>query len=101
MAKIYISDAITDTDNYIKRFGEAQVILEQSGYSVINPAITLSHILEDTTYKQYMKLAMTMLEMCDGIYMLDGWQESRGANRELGFALAKDMLILYESEGVE
>lgn len=34
---------------------------------------------------------------CDAIYLLDGWQQSRGANREYGYALAKDMMILDEN----
>ncbi|MBO5208498.1 MAG: DUF4406 domain-containing protein [Lachnospiraceae bacterium] len=37
-----------------------------------------------------------MLDMCDAIYMLDGWQQSCGANRECGYALAKDKIILKE-----
>lgn len=39
---------------------------------------------------------MLLLDMCDTIYMLDGWQQSRGANREFGYAFAKDMLIINE-----
>mgnify|MGYP005606256341 CR=1 FL=1 len=29
-------------------------------------------------------------------YMLKGWNTSRGANRELGYALGKDKVITYE-----
>ena len=28
-----------------------------------------------------MKMSMTMLEMCNYIYMLKGWEKSPGANR--------------------
>ena len=43
-----------------------------------------------------MKMSMTMLEMCQYIYMLKGWEKSLGANREYGYALASDMTIIRE-----
>ena len=51
---------------------------------------------QDTSYEEYMKMSMCMLDMCDYIYLLKGWQESRGANREYGYALAKDKTIMFE-----
>ena len=41
-----------------------------------------------------MKVSLVLLDMCDAIYLLEGWQDSRGANREYGYALAKDYIIL-------
>ena len=43
-----------------------------------------------------MDMSMMMLSMCDGIYMLKGWEKSTGANREFGYALASDMIIMRE-----
>lgn len=40
--RIYISGAITDTDDYMERFARAQKELESQGYSVINPALVNS-----------------------------------------------------------
>lgn len=37
-----------------------------------------------------------MLGMCGSIYMLKGWEKSCGANREYGYALAKDMTVILE-----
>lgn len=51
---------------------------------------------QDTDYEEYMKMSMCMLDMCDYICMLKGWQDSRGANREYGYALAKDKTIIFE-----
>ena len=45
-----------------------------------------------------MKMCFCMLDMCDSIYMIKGWEKSFGANREYGYALAKDMIIMYEKE---
>lgn len=50
----------------------------------------------DTSYEEYMEMAFTMLGMCGSIYMLSGWEKSCGANREYGYALAKDKIIIME-----
>lgn len=94
--KIYISGAITGTDNYMERFAKAEKKLTEQGYSVVNPAKVNAQLPEDTDYEGYMKMSLCMLDMCEAIYMLKGWDKSCGANREYGYALAKDMIIMYE-----
>ena len=96
--KIYISGAITGTDNYMERFAKAEKELTEKGYSVVNPAKVNAQLPEDTTYEEYMKMCFCMLDMCDAIYMLKTWNKSCCANRELGYAMAKDMIIMYEWE---
>lgn len=98
MSKIYISGPITGTTDYMERFEKAENYLKSKGYSVVNPAKVNAQMPEDTTYEEYMKMSFTMLDMCQYIYMLDGWHKSTGANRELGYAMAKDMTITYEKE---
>lgn len=94
--KIYISGAITGINNYMERFNMAEEQLKSQGFSVINPARVNAALPEDTTtYEKYMKMSMTMLEMCQYIYMLKGWEKSPGANREYGYALASDMTIIW------
>ena len=94
--KIYISGAITGTDDYMERFAKAEKELTKQGYSVVNPAKVNAQLPEDTTYEEYMKMCFCMLDMCTAIYMLDGFEKSCGANRELGYAMAKNMIIMYE-----
>ena len=94
--RIYISGAITGTDDYMERFLKAQKELEKIGYSVVNPALVNSNLPEDTTYEEYMKMSFCMLDMCQYIYMLTGWKKSCGANREYEYALAKDKTIMFE-----
>ncbi|MCD7724909.1 MAG: DUF4406 domain-containing protein [Clostridiales bacterium] len=98
MKKIYISGAITGTDDYMERFEAAEKALTEQGYIVINPAKINAQMPKETTYEEYMKVSMTLLDMADGIYMLKGWRESLGANREYGYALGKDKVIKYEDE---
>ena len=94
--KIYKSGPITGTTDYMERFAKAEKELTEQGYSVVNPAKVNAQLPEDTSYEEYMKMSFCMLTMCDGIYMLDGFEKSCGANREYGYALAKDMIIMYE-----
>ena len=94
--KVYISGAITGVDDYMTHFSKAESKLIEDGYSVVNPAKVNGMLPQDTDYEEYMKMSMCMLDMCDYIYLLKGWQDSRGANREYGYALAKDKTIMFE-----
>lgn len=94
--KIYISGAITGTDDYMERFAKAEKELTEQGYSVVNPAKVNAQLPEDTSYEEYMNMSFCMLDMCDSICMLKGLDKSCGANREYGYSLANDKIIIYE-----
>ena len=94
---IYISGKITGTDDYLFRFNKVEKELELE-YDVINPAKVNNELPESTTYQQYMKMSLCMLEMCDTIYMLKGWKDSKGARLEHEYAKANNYVIIYEEE---
>lgn len=96
--KIYISGAITNNPNYKEDFERAEDYLQREYPSadIINPALVNSFLPKSTTYEEYMRMSFCMLDMCDSIYMIKGWEKSCGANREYGYALAKGMIIMYE-----
>lgn len=95
--RVYISGPITGIDDYMEHFSKAEKELEAQGFGVINPAKVNAQLPADiTTYEEYMKMSMVMLNMCTHIYMLKGWEKSPGANREYGYALASDMIIMRE-----
>lgn len=96
--KIYISGAITGTDDYMERFAKAEKELTEQGYSVVNPAKVNAQLPEDTTHEEYMKISICLLDMCDSIYMLKDWNKSYGANCELGFAIGENKTIIFEKE---
>lgn len=97
MNRIYISGPISGTDDYMERFAKAEQYLKKEGYIVFNPARVSAQLPQDNiTWTEYMKIGLTMLEMCDAIYMLKDWQKSCGACMEHGYAYGKDMNIIFE-----
>lgn len=94
--KVYISGKITGTTDYIERFQAAADRLKNDGYDVVNPAEINSHLPEGTTYEQYMEESIKLLQTCDCIYMLRGWEESKGAKREYHYAVEHNYIIRKE-----
>ena len=94
--KIYISGAITGTDDYMERFAKAEKKVTEQGYSVVNPAKVNAQLPEDTSYEEYMKMCFCMLDMCDEIFMLKGWSKSCGSNREYWYAMGNCKTIICE-----
>lgn len=93
--RVYISGPITWVESYHENFKKAEKDLREKGYSVINPT-AFDDKLPPLEHEEYMKLDIALLDMCDAIYMLKGWEESCGANREYGYALAAGKQIMME-----
>ena len=99
--RIYLSGPITGIADYHQRFEKAKVELVAAGYNnIANPA-ELDGVINEGKYEEYMSLCMNLLDMCDVVVMLPGWKESFGANREYGYALAKNKLIFELEEMLE
>lgn len=96
---VYISGAITGTSDYMERFARAEEILTKEGMSVVNPVKVNSMMPKETTYDDYMKLSITMLSCCERIYMLEGWEHSKGANKERDYAMRHGIDVRYFREG--
>ena len=98
--KIYISGAITNNPNYKEDFERAEDYLQREYPSaeIINPALVNSHLPKSTTHEEYMRMSFCMLDMADSIFMIYGWQKSCGASQELGYAIARDKVLLFEKK---
>ena len=94
--RFYISGPITGTEDYMDRFKRAQEYLESQGHTVINPALVNTILPKDVTYDEFMRIDFELLDMCEAMYMLDGWKNSPGANREHGYGRSKDYLIVED-----
>lgn len=88
--KVYISGPITGID-FGNRFAFscARNVLELCGYEAVDPSEV--QLDDEATWTDYMRADLKLLLDCDYIYMLEGWEKSRGARIEL--ALAKNLRI--------
>ena len=94
---VYISGKITGKENYKDDFIKAEQWLMLNDYKVINPA-KLDGALPKLTYQQFMAIDYKLIELCDAIFMLDGWQKSKGACAELSYAKTLGKKVMYQDK---
>lgn len=102
MHRVYISGKITglEQSEYQRKFHIAEVELSCMGYnSYINPAFTNGTLPEDLEHDEYMSVCVNgLMPLCDTIYMLSNYKESKGAMEELEIAKQMGMEVLYQEE---
>lgn len=86
MAKIYIAGKITGNPNYKEEFGVWEKRLADEGFTVVSPVYHDKYEGDysdvDAVWNHYMRISIAKLTECDEIFMLPGWQRSKGANVE-------------------
>lgn len=90
-SKIYIAGKVTGED-YAKctmKFGTAQMKIGALGYQVVNPLQLITEI--KTPWQTAMRICITELVKCHGVYVLEDANRSEGAKIEV--ALAKGLEI--------
>lgn len=92
--RLYISGPITGVKNYKRIFQGAKDALTAKGYDVVNPAELTEVIGDSFTYDEILAIDLDLLARCDAVVQLPGWENSRGANVEYGYALAADKIII-------
>lgn len=99
MAKVvYVSGKITGEPNFELKFAAAETMLKGLGYKVINPARIGAELSpEEVSWEQFIETDFYLLGICDAIFMMEGWESSRGANAEWGYAKALGLEILEEA----
>jgi hypothetical protein len=95
--KIYISGQITGLPTEVAKnnFKEAEQSILHSGWLPINP-FSINPGTDDPTWDDFMVADIRELFKCDGIYMLKGWQNSKGARIEHAIAKEMGIRIIYE-----
>ena len=90
--KVYISGAIAHYDLEERRqaFDQAERYLSLKGYEPVNP---FKNGLPD---EAHWRADIALLLGCDYIYMLQGWELSKGAKLELDVASSCGIKVLFE-----
>ena len=94
----YISGPVSglDREEAERRFRTAEKMIKERGEVPINP---LGLCTEDMTYEECLREdIMTMLQSADKIYMLEGFEESSGADLELDVAEMCGLEVEYEED---
>ncbi len=88
--KIYIAGKITGHPGYVDDFINAELNLKLEGHTVINPA----YLPEGLKDEEYHHINRAMIDVCDAVYFLPNWIDSKGAHMEMGYALGKEKIII-------
>lgn len=96
MKKIYISGPISGLplETVCNNFTNAEVQLSEQGYEVVNPLN--NGLPTNAIWEEHMRADLKLLLDCDAIYMLEGWEKSRGARIEYALAVDLKMDVQYQ-----
>ncbi|MGO2975654.1 DUF4406 domain-containing protein [Hafnia alvei] len=83
MAKVYIAGPMTGLPEFNRpAFFAAMEALAAGGNTPLSPAVLPDGLSE----ADYMAIGIAMLQRADCIYLLQGWENSEGAQAELAYA---------------
>ena len=114
--RIYLSGGMSGVEraDYVRRFGEAERILRRHGYGCINPcrvwACRFPWIYRAMEWAMGKRLAyavilaydlLLLMTRADGIAMLPGWEQSRGAQIENYVAMHFPMMGISKAAAEE
>lgn len=91
--RIYVAGPMTGIEDFnFPAFNAAAEALRATGYIVENPA---DHgLIEGADWADYLAYDLTRLGLCDTIYLLHGWENSKGAQLEVLIAERLGMQII-------
>lgn len=99
---IYIAGPMAGREhNNFDEFDAAEVKLTNDGWQAVNPA-DFDNVFgsnpEGKLLDAVMECERAVIPHLDAIYLLKGWNKSKGARRELLVALQHNLVVLMEGE---
>lgn len=104
--KVYIAGPMRGIKTYnFPQFFYWQVVLEQMGCEVINPAeedcrrwFEEGWLYSDDQWESILEHDKKLVEQCDIIFLLDGWEKSEGARAEQAHAEANNIPPVVQAD---
>lgn len=94
---IYLAGKMTGESDYNKPvFDQAKDTLSSLGETVFSPADMIPPCDPESVSKsEYLHICFAIIDICDAVFFLKGWEESEGARKEMAYALQynKDIIM--------
>lgn len=99
--KLYLAGPMSGiADHNFPAFRAKAQELRDLGFHVVNPA-ELHGDDRSQRWSWYLKRDIRALVECDGIYMMEGWTNSKGASFEFDVAQTLEMEVMYYDQLVK
>ena len=94
--RIYVAGPMTGyEDHNFPAFNDAADALRTAGHEVINPA---DHgLVPGAEWADYLRADIALLSTCESVYLLRGWEKSKGAQLEVAIATSLGMPIIWQA----
>lgn len=89
--KLYISGPISNDPDYKTKFESVATELKGK-YEILSPLFIQAAL----NWEEYMEIDIAMVKVCDVIYMMKNWEQSKGATVEHAMAQALGKEIIYQ-----
>lgn len=98
--RLYIAGPMTNMPNLnYPSFNATAERLAHRGHEVYNPATTFNGAYLDLPYDIWLREAIRLVSMVNGIVLLPGWYRSKGALTEIHIGLSLGMPFYEEYDG--
>ena len=96
---IYVSGPVTKNKNATTQFNEADKFIRKLGHIPLNPIrIDPPHPLKKDKWLYYMRKSVELLVKSDALFLLDGWEKSKGARIEFDLCIKLGIPIYFNCD---
>jgi len=99
--RIYLAGAIS-SNNILTFLSNVRIGIKiaakliKAGNAVFCPFVDYQfHFFEDLSIEDYYEYSLSFLEVCDEVYVLPGYENSKGTLKEIEFATAHNIPVSY------
>ena len=98
----YSANELNTEHDHINRAEEVSIQLIRQGFHVITPHKNTQgyekYEDDNITFETWIAMDLNILKRCDGIYLMNGWDESKGATIEAGYSISNCIKTIKESD---